>query len=479
MSASPATPAGATPAGTTPNGVNSTGNTLPPKRRPRPKTNPLVKKQAPRKPEPRPLPAGNASNNVSNGSRADAPIPKRSINSPKPSQAGVAVEDKPIEADKSPDQGEYKDYPLVTTKRSLIEGLRHHAMRLASKKPVNIANEAEFTRPVRLHRRDPRAGPPGFNNASIVETETKEDLVDEKERERQEAIKAERQAIREANQAQIAPTAKATTKIPAFKKKTEQVFRTDDTPEARKRSQLRYEEALPWHLEDFDNKNTWVGTYEAAMSECHVMLVIEEQGFRMVPLERWYKFNAKSNVKYVSIEEAEERMNKKYKEPRWVLEAQKQNEDKRLQERIQAKSRRLYTRSGGRDDDDQLTKGAGGAGDEERPEIAADADDIDYNLEDDFADDEVDAVLGGDDEEVKVAEEKIKREQLGANLFGVNQEVDYDAEEEQQKNEDRLKKRQEKGLRKALMKMEKNYAYEDESESNPYTSSEVRRRRGC
>ena len=361
----------------------------------------------------------------------------------------------------------------MTTKRSLLEGFRHHVMRLASKRPVNVANEAEFTRPVRLHRRDPRAGPPGISNANIIETDSKEDVVDDKERERQEALKAERQAIREANQAQIAPTAKTTTKTPAFKKKTEQVFRTDDTPEARKRSQLRYEEALPWHLEDFDNKNTWVGTYEAAMSECHVMLCIEEQGFRLVPLEKWYKFSAKSNVKYVSVEEAEERMNKKYKEPRWVLEAQKQKEDRKLQERIQAKSRRLYTRSGGRDDDDQPMKGAA-ADDEERPEVAADADDIDYNLEDDFADDEVDAVLGGDDEEVKVAEEKIKREQLGANLFGVNQDVDYDAEEEQQKSEDRLKKRQEKGLRKALMKMEKNFAYEDESESNPYTSSEVR-----
>ena len=469
MSASPLIPTGATP-----NGVTTAGNTIPIKRRPRPKTNPLVVKKAPRRPETRPSPAGETKGSTPNGPRADAPTPKRSINSPRPNQAGVAATDKPIEADAALDQGEYKDYPLVTTKRSLLEGIRHHVMRLASKRPLNVASEEEFTRPVRLHRRDPRAGPPGFNNTNVVETDSKEDLIDDKERERQEILKAERQAIREANQAQIAPTAKATVKIPAFKKKTEQVFRTDDTPEARKRSQLRYEEALPWHLEDFDNKNTWVGTYEAAMSECHVMLCIEEKGFRMVPLEKWYKFGAKSNVKYVSIEEAEERMNKKYKEPRWVLEAQKQNEDKKLQERIQAKSRRLYTRSGGRDDDDQLTKVATGV-DEERPEVAADADDIDYNLEDDFADDEVDAVLGGDDEEVKVAEEKIKREQLGANLFGVNQEVDYDAEEEQQKNEVRLKKRQEKGLRKALMKMEKNFAYEDESESNPYTSSEVRK----
>ncbi len=341
-------------------------------------------------------------------------------------------------------------------------------MRLASKKPIDITNEADFTRPIRLYRRDPRAGPTGFN-ANVSETDVKNEEIDEKERERQETQRAERQAIREANQAQIAPTAKAA-KPPAFKKKTEQVFRTDDTPEARKRSQLRYEEALPWHLEDFDNKNTWVGTYEAALSECHVMLVVEEQCFRLVPLEKWYKFTAKSNVKYVSVEEAEERMNKKYKEPRWILESQQQNEEKKQQERLQAKARRLYTRSAGRDDEKPIKT----EGDDDRPEIAPDADDIDYNLEDDFADDEVDAMLGGDDEEQKMASEKIKREQLGANLFGVNQEKDYDAEEQEQKNESRLKKRQEKELRKALMKMEKNFAYEDDSESNPYTSSEVR-----
>ena len=74
--------------------------------------------------------------------------------------------------------------------------------------------------------------------------------------------------------------------MPAFKKKTEQVYRTDDTPEERKRNLLRYEETLPWHLEDDDNKNVWVGTYEEALSEKYILLLPEEGRFRMVPVEK-------------------------------------------------------------------------------------------------------------------------------------------------------------------------------------------------
>ncbi|KAK5695694.1 transcription factor IIF subunit tfg1, partial [Elasticomyces elasticus] len=51
----------------------------------------------------------------------------------------------------------YVDYPLVTTKRALREGMKHHIARFASKKNIDPRDESQFTRPVRLQRRDPRS----------------------------------------------------------------------------------------------------------------------------------------------------------------------------------------------------------------------------------------------------------------------------------------------------------------------------------
>ena len=120
-----------------------------------------------------------------------------------------------------------------------------------------------------------------------------------KERERIELQKEDRRKVREENQAKIAPTGK--TKTQAFKKNIEQKYRADDTPEAKKRQLLRYEETLPWHLEDFENKQTWVGTYESELSEAHVMLSMDptsgHNAVYLAPMERWYRFNVKSKFK--------------------------------------------------------------------------------------------------------------------------------------------------------------------------------------
>src|ERR1700753_2462233 len=108
-------------------------------------------------------------------------------------------------------------------------------MKLGSNKNVDPRNEEEFTRPVRLHRRDPRA------------TE-KDDLpeTNDKDHQRLEIASAERDAQRAADMAQIAPSASTNIQKKAFKKKTQQVFRNDATPEGQARSKLRYEEFLPW-----------------------------------------------------------------------------------------------------------------------------------------------------------------------------------------------------------------------------------------
>lgn len=363
----------------------------------------------------------------------------------------------------------YTDYPLITTKREFLQGLRHHVARFYSKKVVDPRDEAEFTRPVRLHRRDPRAPPAGGRGAqdedvSLGGVDSKEGLMDEKERERQEILRAERDAQREAEMAQVAPSAYTggQKKMNAFKKKTQQVYRNDQTDEQKAESKLRYEEALPWHVEDFDNKNTWVGSYEAALSDTYVMLVHGQDGvFRMVPVEKWYKFTSKKQFKTLTIEEAEDRMGKKVKEPRWFMESQKASQDRQEEQKNKKAGSKLFLGKWEKGAQDGVTAPA-------TKNEHADADDLDFE-EDRFADDEENQLFEGDDEETKLAEERIKRDQLQANIFNLKEEKEYEKAELLEKKEKEAEKKLGKGVKKALMKREKNYIYDSDSADNPYS----------
>ncbi|KAF2097179.1 hypothetical protein NA57DRAFT_77433 [Rhizodiscina lignyota] len=457
-SASPAGPSPAGPPSTTPNGVAAAA------RRPKPKTNPLVSARKParrsvlNRPAPG-TPAGPSQNASTPGTRPPPPVNgARSLTTAPP-------------ALKEP-EGIPQEFPLFTTKRALLEGVRHHIFKLQSKAKVDPGNQEQFMRPVFLHRRDPRLPPVG-SGQTAMELDIKEDLADVAERERLDQQKAERRRIREENQAQIAPTGK-TQRPPAFQKKTEQVFRADDTPEAVKASQLRYEEAIPWHLEDFSGKSVWQGTYEAALSECHMALVPQNEPaqFRLFPLEKYYRFKEKSKFKSYTLEEAEERMSKKFKEDRWSMNEKVQR----------AKQMELAMKEGGlartemslrRGERNELMKtseaqkrqafkreGAGGG----------EEDDIDFNFEEEFADDEENPLLEGENDEVKDAAQKIRKEQLGANTFNLVDEKQVDEEAEREKQAEEARKAAEKATRKTLMKREHNFEYDDESEDNPYAS---------
>ena len=368
----------------------------------------------------------------------------------------------------SPPIAHFTDYPLVLTKRALMEGYRHHVARFSSKRNVDPRNEAEFVRPVRLHRRDPRAPPAGGGLKSEDQPMGGVDDMDDKERERQDILKAERDAEREADMAKVAPVSSAagTRKVGHNMKKTEQIWRNDQTEEQKAQSKLRYEEALPWHLEDFDNKSTWVGSYEAALSDTYAMMILgEDKVFRMVPLEKWYKFTQKNQFKTLSIEEAEKRFGKKVKEPRWFMESEESKQRRQSEMENKKASSGLFL--------GKWEKGGGGSG------VAApitkhenaDADDLDFQ-EDRFADDE-ENMLFEEDEETKEAEERIKRDQLQANVFDLKEEKEYEKQELLEKKEKEAERKLGKGVKKALKKREKNYIYDSDSTDNPY-SSEVR-----
>ncbi|KAH8601595.1 hypothetical protein B0O99DRAFT_606985 [Bisporella sp. PMI_857] len=442
------------------NGRTPTPNGGPPQfvRKPKPKTDPLVaRKKKPVRRENLPIQSRLAPNEpqmLRKPSPATSTAPRALP--PQPPRMSGGWTQQP--------SGEFQDFPLVTTKQALLEGMRHHIARFASRKDIDPTDQDTFLRPISLHRRDPRQ-PVG--KAAKEEELIQDVVVDSKEQERLDILKAEKEAQRAADLAQIAPSGKgpnapASKKNQAFRnEKTSQVFRLDKTEAQNKESQLRYEEALPWHLEDSDYKNVWVGNYEAALSDTTVVFVAEHARFKMIPVEKWYKFTQKNQFEgSFTIEEAEEAFKKKHKESRW---AKKQIQEKAQQEQ-QAQDRARYTKLFTVKAESATFKNA-------TKTETQDADEVDFDLAEDFQDDdEQPGVVPDEDVTEKEAKERIKRDQLAANVFNQTNEADVDAEEQEDEEEAEANKRLKKEIRKALTKREKMTIYESDS-SNPYASS--------
>ena len=360
----------------------------------------------------------------------------------------------------------YTDFPLVLTKRSLTEGLRYHVARFYSKKSIDPRNEEIFTRPVRLHRRDPRApagGAGSKDDDTMAGVVSKDDSADDKEREKQQILREQREAEREAEMAQVAPMANTggQKRLGSSIKKTQQVYRHDQTEEKKAGTKLRYEEALPWHLEDFDNKQTWVGSYEAALSETYAQLVQKDGKFYVTPVEKWYKFTTKAPFSTLSIDEAEKRMERKVKDPRWFMESLQANKEKQEEQRNKKATSKLYVGKVSANDDAKIANVA-------IKREAGEVDELDFE-EDRFADDEEGQLIEGDDEDTKEAEERIKKDQLQANVFDLKDEKGYEKAELLEKKLKEAEKKDGKRVRKALMKREKKFVYDTDSE-NPYST---------
>lgn len=426
------------------------------KKRPRPKEGPL---RAPRRP-------------LAKITRPLVSLAQMNENN-KPATASAESTASPAALRHQYQQAGASSFPLVVTRRDLKE-LRHHVMRLQNKTHVDVQDPNQFAAPIRLHRRDPRA-PPSGAGSHFEEEDTKEDIEEIKERERIEQQREERRKIREENQAKIAPTGKS--KPQAFQKKTEQKYRPDDTPEAKKRQLLRYEETLPWHLEDFENKQTWVGTYESELSEAHVMLSQNSQGnIQMAPIERWYRFNVKGKVKITS-DDTDKVMYKVENVPNFLRNIEMRAEAREKEAHELRGRNQIRTRVGGGADDEGRIHAV--QTDEGYVKREVDADDIDFNLEEDFADDEegLNGLFEGDEVDVKEAAEKLKRDQLAASLWDRN-EKKIQEEEEREELEAEMAKELEKGLRKTLVKRGKLYDYaESDMSEESETDSETERQR--
>jgi transcription initiation factor TFIIF subunit alpha len=467
----------ASPSDRTPN--QTPNGTLPPlKRRPKPAVDPLVRPKDRNKKVYRPLPAsGTAINGVNGSRRLQGPtsseqrsahaIPPRVKTPPGDSTKSSTIVDVDAAAHSgfsSKPIAPYTDFPLIISKRKLVEGLRFHVAKFTSKKTIDPRDDNQFVKPLRLHRRDPQAGPGGAGVIKGHEVDSKDGLLNDKERAQQEVLRAQREAERAAEMAQVAPATHTGNqkRSSKFQKRTQQVFRKDQTEEQKESAKLRYEESIPWVLEDFDNKQTWVGGYEAALSKTYAQFVQKDDKFYVTPIEKWYKFTPKTPYTALSIEKAEDLLKQKHKDPKWLQEQMRANREKTEEMQNRKATSGLYVGKSERPTADNIAI----KGEDE------DARELDFDEENMFADDEENDIFEGVEKEDKdEIAKRVRKDMLSANVFDLKDEKEYTAAEILERKTKQERKQFGKKMKKALLKREKNLIYNTEdSDTNPYDS---------
>ncbi|TDZ35783.1 Transcription initiation factor IIF subunit alpha [Colletotrichum spinosum] len=454
-----------------PNGQNPSGQPpRPPPIKRRPRGDPLVARKRPGAPRPAAARPGPNALQTAPGARASPGASGR---------LGLGMQRPMTEADikarraanggwLDPPPPGVKEWKIVKTKKSLIDGIRHHIMKLSSSKAdleqkgIDPTNQEEFTRPVTLQRRDPRQPPPG---REIKQEQPEAQPVDEKEAERLAQLKADREAVRAVELAKSAPSLKdpAAAQKPKPKKKEEDVqfHRAPRSEKEKKQQELRYEEALPWHLEDADGKNVWVGSYVAPLSETTICFVATRGKFVAVPMEKWYKFTAKPHFNTMRLEEAEALMSKKTDIGRWYMrDKQKKSE----QDEWEATRHALYGPARIKTESNTFRAAS--------REEKMDHDQIDMEGDEFQDDDEAPGLEVDNDEDFKEATERIRRDQLGANLFGDADERRVEKELNEEKKAEEERRKEGKRTTKALIKREKETIYQSDSSGyDPFESS--------
>ncbi|KAK3398591.1 Rap30/74 interaction domain-containing protein [Sordaria brevicollis] len=364
-------------------------------------------------------------------------------------------------------QGYVEEFPLVTTKKQLME-LRFHIMQLNTKHGnLDVTDQDQFPRPVTLQRRDPRL-PPAHRMA--LKEEMEDVPMDDAEAERIRQEKEAKEAQRALDQAKIAPVMKPNEpNKPQKKDKTQKThaFHGRHSEEHKKALDLKYQETLPWHLEDAEGKSgVWVGHYVAGLSEVNCALVqTKENKFQMIPLTRWYAFHEKPKFNVLSLDDAENMMKQNKDVKRWVM----RDRERELTQKEKADTR-MFLGGRARVKTESYTSRA--APKSERRD--------DYELDmsgDEFQDDDETPGFEAEDEDAKEAKERIRREQAAANLFGEGDQSAVDQEERERELERLRLKKTGKEVVKRLVKLEHAMDYDagtdsDRESDNPFAESE-------
>lgn len=381
-------------------------------------------------------------------------------------------------------------FPLRACTKEDIEETRYHIMKFHSMKPVHLSKD--FENPTRLHRKDPKnlqfqlslkeleekrkedekknaqkiqRRQEYIRKKGIKESEMTDEQIDEKielesmsEEERkkkleqkkkeEEAEKLEKE--KEERLKHIAPDGGARKRKQVIKRKTRQIRAYDED-----KRRLRYEEFYPWVLEDYDAKQAWVGNYEAGVTDNFCLLVLDNANkcFKLVPLDKYYRFTPRNKYATLTLEEAEAKMNKGSNGQRWLM--RKMADEAASGQRVDLRYRKLQTTSKQEKEEDPTVKKS---------------EDEDMDFDDEFQDDEEAPIIQGNEAENKLVEGKMKKNMLRANnLIEHDEDSDSDLDD---LFEVRKVDKEGKKLRKALAQNAMNEVYDtdDEEDNNPYLS---------
>ena len=465
------------PAGSTPQPVKA------PLRKKKPGVNPLVKPK-----QRRPLVVASARRNRPAALPAVAGSSTSTPPAPASRQATPGPDGSKPEADhggwSTPAPPGTTEYPIYIPRKALRENLRFHVMRLQTVggRQVDPTDPGEFPRPLYLYRRD-------ISAPSISEVRSREDkrklnikeegTVIDHNAEAREVARQQREVQEQQrlfNEQQVAPTPDAG-KPKAKKNQFMKAYKNQATEEGRAESNSMYEENLPWHLEDDQGSINYVGSHQTALSQLHVALLPDPAGraaFHMVPVEKWYRFKEQpKKFEAFSSEEAEKIMKGKVKMPLWFVRNRQAALLKKEAEHEEGAAK-VFSRT-------RVKQERGGSDAEEVG--GQDAGDVDFE-EDRFQDDEENELFEGDDEDKKEAKDKMEKEQLQANIFGLNDEGRVDQAEAQKKKKRQQVKKQKRRVERALEEYEGQGDYlsadssrpswgSSESDSEPETDEEL------
>ncbi|CAO3649535.1 unnamed protein product [Cunninghamella blakesleeana] len=306
------------------------------------------------------------------------------------------------------------------------------------------------------------------NKESNVETisstddSSKNPNVNNKQQQQQRYEKYQHGPKTGADTSLIAPMGGATkNKQMLFKKRIKQIYLAkDDTRE------LKEQERRPWILEDYDGQNSFTGTLEGGQGSEYVVFILTDSGFKVVPLDRWYKFQQKRNIRTLTSEEVEEAIKKekkaaKHEGNRWMMLKHGNGGGDSEEDAGSSSSRRFKIVDSG--SSKRGGGGGGGGSDDEGKRDDSDIDDIDFD--DVFQDDEE----GGNDHEMEDEDVKDGRERIKKEIKGYGGKF----QDEEDLEEDAIKLTSEgKQMRKLVRDLEKNRAYESDEDKDPYASSE-------
>ncbi|KAJ1847352.1 transcription factor IIF subunit tfg1 [Coemansia sp. RSA 2708] len=346
------------------------------------------------------------------------------------------------------------DYTLMAATRVRT----HNVMRFQTPKPVDLT---AFAPPVKMRRRN-------REYFRLKNKQRNEERQRQQEQEQEPAGAAESERPK-ADMSLIADVGGARrNKRNLFKKRTKQVYFADE-----QKRRLDIEEARPWVLEDADEREVWTGELEGGQTSAYVLFVLAEDGFRVVPVDRWYKFAPKLKYRTMTLDEAEEELNRMQKahasRDLWIMHRRNQQDAEPGAAAPAAGAAAPALVEAEADvfaSDDDLD-----SGDERRPKARAKADkhggldEVEFEME--FDDDEE---LGDVQFEFnQEAEDDKQRTKAYESIFASDDEDYGDDGAEGRPPEERKDVR---ALRKLMRKREENNDYASDREENPYLSEE-------